>query len=189
MRPDRFLAFFLLLISLPAIAERDCSAYQSTNEKKLIQHLKKQNFSDNRSCLSRDLVAEEGMTLFKNLVQMIPRVRGLPKDLIVKWEKFSWEHIQFISTDINLCLESHEEDCSQDSILVAKNYPFKKKGFILINNSEWNSLKKIQKYSIVFHEVLSIMGYEKNSYEYSSMLEFVTKCEDTGCYIWARSHL
>lgn len=111
---------------------------------------------------------------------MVPLIEGIPADLIKVWKKLNWEKVQMVSTDQVLCLNEDSDDCNEDSALVAKNYiQGKKKGIIVINRNQWKSLKRAERFSIIWHEMLGILGYEKNSYQYSSMVTFSDECETT----------
>ncbi len=160
--------------------DSDCSKYQEQSETALLKIIKKSSWRDNRRCLILDVYAENAMSYVKRLFDLIRHLKGLPPNLLNKWEKLTWNQVQVVSTDEKLCLGNRSHDCDVYSELVAKNYRWgklNKRGLIILNRSQWKSLSESERYSLIFHEVLGIIGFELNSYQYSSMIDFSEECE------------
>lgn len=159
-----------------SITGRDCSSLDDLNESELITELKGRKLAENNICFKDDAVSKDALKVFRMIYNLVSQMKGLPSPLLKKWNELRYEQVQMYGTNLNLCLQ---DVCDQDSSLVAKNFRFRKKGFILINNAKWSGLSLEDKFSLVWHEALTLLGFEKNSYQYSSLVEFRVECRTT----------
>lgn len=177
-----WLIFFTLIIAPFAFGGevQNCADTLQISEADLLQSLRSKSLIDNNKCASNDSVALEARRLLKEIYYFVFELNGLPKGLRKKWHKMKYKQTQIFGTNLRLCIANQYGGCSSNEELNAKNYRFSSQGFILINSVKWSALTLEEKYSLLWHEVLSLLGHEKNSYEYSSLIEFRKECSSYG---------
>lgn len=172
-----FLCLFLFQIGSALAADLPhCDEFDKMNEKQITKLLlsKKGLEFETQYCYRRDPISQQGIDMLKMALRFVGELDGLPDYFMKKWGKLTWDQARFVAVDFPLCLEP---GCSKDSELVAKNFSRKKLGVILINRAKWKQLKRAERFSIIWHEVLGVLKIEENSYEYSSMVRYYVECE------------
>ena len=166
-----FFAFFLstnVWANGTATACPDLSTY---SEKKLAHFFLTQKEEHVAQCIADDPNRDEVAKITRILYPLISQMNGLPDSFQKKWRDLTWSQTYSFTVSQKLCLDG-TDTCPESSELVAKNYHRGHFGIILINSNQWQKLSLSGKTSVIWHEILSILDYEANSYEYSSMVEF-----------------
>ena len=196
----KYSLLFLMSVFLPlsAVAFFDCHTINYSNEKSMIESLQNTTDIQVMRCLSEETFQEvkQVRKYFKVIYDLILNMPGLPKELLTKWRALEYEQVRFYTVDFDLCLQNSQSECDPSTVLTAKNHRIGEKGLILVNGKLWNDLPSVDKYSLVWHEALGVLGFEKNSYTYTSMVDFAVKCETSAqvqaftsdCYITAKIH-
>jgi hypothetical protein len=189
-----FTLLFLLVSMTAVIADDqfDCQKVKLLGEDELVHALlKPKTMVPVEACFHLDEDRQDVVKVFSMVYVMVEEMNGLPADFIKKWHKLTRDLAKFVVVDHELCLGDNSQGCTEESQLVAKNFKKRKQGAILVNRTQWRTLDLAAKASLLWHEVLGVMGYEVNSYAFSSMVKFSTKCEtisdshsfSSNCYI------
>lgn len=154
-----------------------CKDWQNLMDQELIQKLQGTTIQKAYPCFDRDFISRNAQDTLTKLVNILYELDGLPPKIRRKIRKLLHEEARVYIIKTPLCLSN--EECTKDSELVAKNYRFEKtkKGFIFINKDKWLSISASAKSAIMLHELLSVLGFETNSYEISSILQIEEICD------------
>ncbi len=156
----------------------DCTKLSSPNEKELLKNLKGEDAFDIIKCQENSNIYKDVNQYRASLYPMVLKMNGLPKRFLKKWRKLTYNQMQIIEVHFKLCLNNDTSKCADSEQLIAKNIKIGKNGYILVNRDQWFNTKTHElRYGILWHEILGILGYEINSYDYSSMVDFTRTCE------------
>ncbi|OFZ26705.1 MAG: hypothetical protein A2381_17080 [Bdellovibrionales bacterium RIFOXYB1_FULL_37_110] len=175
----KYSVLFLMSVFLPlsVVASFNCNSLNYSNEKSMLKSLQDTTDIQVMRCLSEEAFQEvqQVRKYFNEIYNLILNMPGLPKELLTQWRMLKYEQVRFYTVDFDLCLQNSQSECDPSTVLTAKNHRIGDRGFIFINEKLWNDLPPVDKYSLVWHEALGVLDFEKNAYRYSSMVDFSVK--------------
>ncbi|MDH4468904.1 MAG: hypothetical protein QE271_12665 [Bacteriovoracaceae bacterium] len=164
---NKFIYFFLFHFLLVDVfsAAPNCEQIAAMQDEDLLrkQFLGKEAFYPG-ICFNNDPVFRSAQRALRGTYEIINELDGLPTSLKKKWKKLNHSQVMIVPVDFKLYFSG------QTTELVAKNFHKKKWGLILINRSQWEQLQLNEQFALMWHEVLGVLHFEVNNYDYSSMV-------------------